>query len=90
MPPVRSLASKRFAYYFKLMAVILSLGKIMPTYSCYTEKGLVYIVIIALSSRQPSLCAEYTKLNIYLSCNVHLVSNAEYMFLARLYALQSL
>ena len=61
MPPVRSLASKRRAY---IVAVILLLGKIMPTYSCYVSKGLVYVVIIAPSSRQPSFCAKYTKLNI--------------------------
>ena len=48
MPPIRSLASKCTAYYFKLVAIILLLGEIMPTYSCYIEKGLVYITIIAL------------------------------------------
>ena len=48
MPPVRSLVSKRAAYYFKLVAIILLLGKIMPTYSCCTEKGLVCVIIIAL------------------------------------------
>ena len=51
MPLVRSSAFKRLAYYFKLVAVILLLGKIIPTYSYYMEKGLVYIIIIALSSR---------------------------------------
>ena len=48
MPFVRSLVSKRAACCFKLVAVILSLSEIMPTYSYYTEKGLVYIAIIAL------------------------------------------
>ena len=47
MPPIKFLASKRLAYYFKLVAVILLLSKIMPTYSRYTEKGLMYIIIIA-------------------------------------------
>ena len=47
MPPIRSSVFKRAAYYFKLVAVILLLSKIMPTYSYYIEKGLVYIVIIA-------------------------------------------
>ena len=51
MPSVRSLVSKHFAYYFKLVAVILLLSKIIPTYSRYTEKGLVYIALIAPSSR---------------------------------------
>ena len=50
MPPVISLAFKRTAYYFKLVAIILLLGKIMPTYSRYIEKGLVYIIIIAFLS----------------------------------------
>ena len=69
------------------MAVILLLGEIMPTYSYYMEKGLVYVAIMASSSRQPSSCAEYTKLNIYLSYNVRSVSNAKYIFFTRLYAL---
>ena len=50
MPFIKSLVFKRLAYYFKLVAVILLLSKIMPTYSRYTEKGLVYIIIIALFS----------------------------------------
>ena len=87
MPFIRSLASKRTTYYFKLMAVILLLGEIMPTYSCYIEKGLVYIIIIALFSRQPFSCVECTKLNIYSSYNIRLVSNAEYIFFTHFYAL---
>ena len=51
MPPIKSLVFKCFAYYFKLVAVILLLNKIIPTYLQYAEKGLVYITIIALSSR---------------------------------------
>ena len=47
MPLIRSLVSKCTAYYFKLVAVILLLDKIIPTYFCYVEKGLVYIAIIA-------------------------------------------
>ena len=48
MPPIRSSASKRYAY---VVAVILLLSKIMPIYSRYVLKGLIYIVIIALLSR---------------------------------------
>ena len=44
MPPVRSSASKRRAY---VVAVILLLSEIMPTYFRYMLKGLVYIIIIA-------------------------------------------
>jgi hypothetical protein len=50
MPSVRSLAFKYLACRFKLVAVILLFSEIMPSYSCYMEKGLVYIIIIALSS----------------------------------------
>ena len=39
------LVSKHYAY---IVAVILSLSKIMPIYSCCTEKKLVYIIITAL------------------------------------------
>ena len=50
MPSIKSLTSKCFAYYFKLVAVILSLNKIISTYSYYIKKGLVYIIIAALFS----------------------------------------
>ena len=50
MPLIRFLVSKRLVYYFKLVAIILLLGEIMPTCSRCTEKGLVYIIIMALSS----------------------------------------
>ena len=84
MPPIRSLASKR---YTRVVAVILLLGEIMPTYSCCVLKGLVYIVIIALLGRQPSSCVEYTKLNIYLFYNVRSVFNAKYVFFIHFYIL---
>ena len=50
MPFIRFLVSKCSAYCSKLIAVILLLGEIMPIYSCCSKKGLVYIVITALSS----------------------------------------
>jgi hypothetical protein len=81
MPSVRSLASKRLAHHFKLVVVILLLNKIMPSCSCYTEKGLVYITITALFSHQPSSYSKYTKSNIYLSCNIYSISNTEYIYL---------
>ena len=87
MPFIRSLASKRRTY---VIAIILLLSKIMPTYSCYMLKGLIYIIIIAPLGRQPSFYTEYTKLNIRLFCDVRLVSNAKYMFLTHSYVLQSL
>ena len=48
MPSVRSSVSKRRAC---VVAVILSLSEIMPTYSRCVLKGLVYIIIIALLGR---------------------------------------
>ena len=76
MPLIRSLASEHRAY---VISVILLLSEIMPLYSRCAEKKLVYIVIITLSSRQPSFYSKCTKLNMYLSYNIKLVSNAEYL-----------
>ena len=89
MPPIRSLAFKCCTY---IIAVILLLNKIIPSYSCCEEKKLVCIVIIAPSSCQPFFCVKCTKLNIYLSYNVRLVSNAKYMFifLCNIYSLSQL
>ena len=74
MPFIRSLVFKYCAY---TVAVILLLGKIIPSYSYCKEKKLVYIIIIAPFSRQSSFCVKYTKLNICLSCNVKSVFNAK-------------
>ena len=57
----------------------------MLTYSRYTEKGLVYIIIIAPLGCQPSFYAKYTKSNICSTCNVYLVSNAKCIFFAYFY-----
>ena len=76
MPPIRSLASACCTY---IVLVILLLNEIMPIYSRYIKKKLVYIAIIALFSHQPSFYIKCTKLNIYLSCNVKLVSNIKYL-----------
>ena len=48
MPPIRSLASKCRTY---IVLVILLLSEIMPIYSRYAEKKLVYIAIAAPSNR---------------------------------------
>ena len=84
MPPVRSSASKRRAC---IVAVILLLSKIMPTYSRCVLKGLVYITIIAPLGRQPSSGTKCTKLNMRSSYDVRSVSNAKYAFLIRSYIL---
>ena len=85
MPFVRSSVSKCTACCFKLVAVILLLSKIIPTYSYYMEKGLIYIIIIAPLSCQPFSYIKCTKLNICLSCNIKLVSDAKYIFFIYLY-----
>ena len=87
MPFIRSLVSKRRTH---IVAVILSLSKIMPTYSHCVLKGLVYVIIIAPLGRQPSSYAKYTKLNIYLSYDVKSVSNTKYIYLIRSCVLRSL
>ena len=45
IPP--SLAS---IYYTILITLILSISKVMPSCSYYIKKGLIYVIIIALSS----------------------------------------
>src|ERR1700733_8814192 len=67
MPPQRS-ASLTIRYTYTI-ALILLLGKIMPSYSCYKEKKLVYIAIATPLSAQPSSYSKYTQLNIQLFCN---------------------
>jgi hypothetical protein len=81
MPFIRSLVFKHLAYYFKLIAVILLLSEIMPSYFYYKEKELVYIIIAASFSCQPSFYFKCTVLNIHLSCNIQSVSIAEYIYL---------
>ena len=87
MPFIRSLTSKRYTY---IVAVILLLSKIIPTYSWCVLKRLVYITIIALLSYQPSFYIKCTKLSIHLSCDIKLISNAECAYFMRPYILQSL
>ena len=79
MPLIRSLAFKRRTY---AVVVILLLGEIMPSYSHYKEKKLVYIIIIAPFSCQLSFYFKCTKSNIHLSCNVRSVSNTKYIFIS--------
>ena len=85
MPFIKSLVFKHLTYYFKLITVILLLSEIIFTYLRYTEKGLIYIIIIALFSCQPSLYAKCTKSNIYSFYNIRFLSNAKYIPLTRLY-----
>ena len=57
MPLVYSSNSKRRS---RTIVLILLLGEIMPSYSYYVDKKLVYIAIILPTGRQPSSYAEYT------------------------------
>jgi hypothetical protein len=82
MPPIRYSSSNRCNW---LVTTILSLGVIIPSYSCYIEKKLVYIAIAAPSSRQPSSYAKCTRANMQLSYNVRSVSNAKCARLVILY-----
>jgi len=61
----------------RTVAVILSLSEIMPLCSCCVKEGLVYVAIAAPSSRQPSSCSGCTSVNMRLSCDVCLVSDAK-------------
>ena len=47
MPPIKSLAFKHHTY---IISFILLFSEIISPYSYCSEKGLVYIVIAALSS----------------------------------------
>ena len=67
MPLIKSLTS---ACCSCVVVLILLLGKIMPLYSCYTKKKLIYIIIIILSSCQPSFYFKCTKSNIHSSCDI--------------------
>ena len=78
MPLIRSSVS---VCCTKLVAVILLLGEIIPSYSCYKDKKLVYIIIAAPFGRQPSSCVECTKSNMRSSCNVRSVSDTECLYL---------
>ena len=49
----------------------------MSPYSCYIKKGLVYIMITDLFSRQSFSCFKYTKSNTYASCDVYLLRETE-------------
>ena len=76
MPSIKSLVFKCRAY---TVTLIFLLSKIIPSYSYYKEKKLVYIIIMAPSNYQPSFYIKCTKLNICSSYNIRLVSDAEYL-----------
>ena len=57
--------------------VCLTIIIICP-YSRCLEKGLIYIIIIAPSSRQPSFYSKCIKSNICSYYNIYLISNGKY------------
>src|SRR5271170_1408252 len=78
MPPIRSLRPKRRKELIRLSTMILSLSEIIPSYSRYTKKGLIYVTIAAPSGYQPSSYTEYIKANVRLSYDVRSISNTKY------------
>ena len=74
-------------YYTYIVVLIFLFNKVVFIYSHYIKKGIVYIVIIAPSNCKPSFNFKYTKLNIYSSCNIQLISNTKCIFLMCLYSL---
>ena len=80
MPAVRLIV---FKYRALLVSSITLDSEIMSPYSYYIKKGLVYIIITDLSSRQPSFYFKCIKLNTYALYNVRSVSLNKYIFLTR-------
>ena len=81
MPLVRSLISKRCT---KLVSIIISFGEIMPSYLCCVKRKLLYVVIAALFSYQPSFYTKCTWANMRAFYNIYLVFNIKYVFSPRL------
>ena len=77
MPPIRSSVFKRRALF---TASISLNGEIISPYSHYIKKGLMYIIIISLASRQPFFYFKYTKANTRLLYNMRLVPFNKYKF----------
>ena len=78
MPFIRFSA---FKCCLRLVLLILSFSKIIPTCFYYMEKRLGYIAIIAPFGHQPFPYLEYTKVNTYLLYNVCSVSLNKYIFI---------
>ena len=85
MPLIRSFT---LVHYFKLVLLVLSFGKIILFYSCYAEKGLIYIATTAASSCQlffvlsilmqiyscPVIFIQCLMLNVYLYFPIVLIN----------------
>jgi hypothetical protein len=67
--------------FIKFTTSISLNGEIISPYSRCLKKGLVYIILIISSSRQPSFYLEYTKANTQLSYNIYSIPLNEYICL---------
>ncbi len=72
--------SVAFIYYTMLITLILSINKVIPSCFYCVKKGLIYIIIMALSSRQPLFYTKYINVNMRLSCNIYSISNTKYIY----------
>jgi len=59
-------------------AIILLLGKIMPSCSYCAKEGLICVIITSPINWQPSSYIKCTRANMWLSYNVRSVSNTKY------------
>ena len=82
IPPIRFSTSKRCILF---TTPISFNGEIISPYSRYIKKGLVYIIIISLASRQPFFYFKYTKANTRLLYNMRLVPFNKYRFFYYIY-----
>ena len=61
-----------------IVALILLTRIVIGPCSRYLEKGLIYVAIVAPSSRQPSSYSKCTKSNVYSCYDIRVVSDSEY------------
>jgi len=74
MPLIRSSVSD---YCNWLVTTILLFSEVMLSYSHCVEKALVCVIIAVLTKCQPSSYIKCTWVNMWLSCNVWSISDAE-------------
>ena len=60
-----------------IVVLILLFGEVILLYFYCAKEGLIYIIIVAPFSRQPSFYFKCTQLNIHSFYNVWSISNAE-------------
>ena len=60
--------------------LILLTGIVIGPYSRCSKKGLVYIIIVAPSSCQPSSCSKCIKSNIRSRYDIRSISDSKYIY----------